>query len=102
MIEEDIKTLETELQGGDISVEMKLGSVAGDTTRRRSVEFRQRKDTLCKSNKQRNKKNHSHIKHSNYFVDVSYDNSPNPHNTQVIKPQSFPMRSGINFIKHNK
>jgi len=35
-------------------------------------------------------------------VDVSYEGTPNPHNSDAIKPDGFPMRTGIDFLKENK
>lgn len=48
-------------------------------------------------------RNHSHIKHGGYFVDVNYpQDEPNPHNRSSIQPQTFPMRSNTNFLDQNK
>lgn len=60
---------------------------------------------LFKPNKVARKgdKNHSHIKHGGYFVDVNYpQEQPNFHNRSGLEPKSFPKRQSTNFVDLNK
>jgi hypothetical protein len=41
----------------------------------------------------------SKIKHGEYFVGTVH---PNPHNSAVIYPKSFPIRGPTDFVKSNK
>jgi len=65
------------------------------------LENTKRTSTLPK--KFQNKTNNAKIRVDGYFVDDGYpEKCPNFHNSNEIYPQSFPHRSGKDFISSNR
>lgn len=46
--------------------------------------------------------NNSKIAHGKYHVSTTYGWIPNEHNQEELYPQSFPLRTNVNFVKSNK